>query len=62
MALYALRYAVLMGWLRAGDKVDTDDKADCAGGETLRESDVRQPKVVRRPWIRRVINDAMPPV
>lgn len=28
---------MLMGWLRDGDKVDTDDMADCAGGEMQRE-------------------------
>lgn len=61
-AVYALWHAVLVGWLWAGDKVDTDDMADCAGGETLKERDVGQPKAVRRPRIRRVINDATPPV
>lgn len=47
--VYALLHAALMVQLRAEDKVDTDDMAHCAGGETLRESDVRQPKVIRRP-------------
>lgn len=51
-----------MAQLRAGDKVDTDDMPDCAGGETQRESDVWLPKVIRRPQIQRVINDAMAPV
>lgn len=41
VAVYALWHSLLMGWLRGGDKVDTDDMADCAGGETPRESDVR---------------------
>ncbi len=62
MAVHALWRAVLMCWLRDGDEVDTDDLADCVEGKTLTESDVRQPKVIRRPWIRRVINGAVPPV
>lgn len=51
-----------MGWLRAGDKVNINDMAVCAGGGKRGERDVRYLGVSGRPWIYKVINDAVPPV
>lgn len=45
-----------MGWLRGGEKVETDDMADLAGGKTQKV----MPGNLKSAAVRRMINDAMP--